>query len=381
MSPVRHFTIKVKRRMSNGVRVLVVTGASGGHIFPALSFLDALKDKAKKIETLLVIPSSSIKSQILLEGYKVRYLSISPIKLRLSLSDLIAIFRFLKGSLESLILLIEFRPDIVVGFGSLDSVPLLLFAWLFRIKTLIHEQNVIPGKANRLLAKFVDRIAISFFETKDYFKKSIQQRLTLTGNPIRKQLKRIDKEQALSFFGFEADKFTILVMGGSLGSSRINTCFLKAISKITDKSRFQVIHLTGIKDYDLSNKSYKDLNLEVKLFTFLKDMQYAYSASDLVICRAGATTIAELINFSSPAIIIPYPFAYKHQLSNAKVLEEKGSAIIISDNELNPDSLRQTIQSLVDNPAQLEAMHLAYNGLLESSRESLVNAVLSLQFS
>ena len=359
------------------MRVLVSVGPSGGHIFPALSFLDTLKKKQKNLDALLVIPSRSIKADILTDSWKIEYTSISPIRLSFDFRNLIAIFGLLKGSLESLILLIKFRPDIVVGFGSLTSIPLISLAWFFRIRTLIHEQNVIPGRANRLLAKFSDRIAISFPETKDYLKVK-KEKIVLTGNPIRQELKRVDKPKALDFFGFNADKFTILVMGGSQGSHRINLSFLEAVSMMSDTSRVQIIHLTGLKDYALLDKRYKDLKIRIKLFTFLKEMHYAYSVSDLVVSRAGATTVAELIFFRLPAIIIPYPFAYKHQVGNAEVLERMGSAIVIKDNELDANILRRTLDDFINNTDKINLMRSHYDEAPRANANDLLaDAVIS----
>lgn len=360
------------------MKILVITGASGGHIFPALGFLDTLKEKHKNIDTLLILPKNNITNQIGEFEYKLNYISVSSIKLNLDFSNFMAIFNFFKGSLESIAILLKFKPDIVVGFGSLACIPMLIFAWAFRIKTLIHEQNVIPGRANRFLGLFSDRIAVSFAETKDYFEK-YKRKVVFTGNPIRKELVRIDKDKALNFFGFSEDKFTILIMGGSQGSHRINQEFLRAISTMSDKLGFQVIHLAGRRDYDLLQYSYKDLNINSRLFSFFQSMEYAYSASDLVISRAGASTIAEIIFFGLPAIIIPYPFAYKHQMANAGALEKIGSAIIIKDNELDGDILRQIIESLINNPQRIKNMRSRYDSLLRADANTIfTDNVLSL---
>ena len=360
------------------MRILIVTGSSSGHIFPALGFLEVLKDKYKNIETLLVLPKKSIVNQTQTFGHKVDYISISPIKLRFDFKNIAAILKFFKSFLESIFILSVFRPHIVVGFGSLTCIPLVMSAWLFRIKTLIHEQNVVPGRANRFLARFTDKITISFAETRGYLK-DYQKKIALTGNPLRKELIRVDKNKAISFFGFSDDKFTILVMGGSLGSHNINVEFLRAISTISDKRNLQIIHLSGFKDYDLLKQNYKDSNVNVRLFGFLQSMQYAYSACDLVICRAGATSIAEVIFFGIPAIIIPYPYAYGHQLGNAKVLESKGCAIIIQDKELDTDILRQVIVNLLNNSDKLNEMHLSYDNLyMPNANDLLADMVLSL---
>lgn len=377
MSPALSKDSNVFNGRKGGVRILVVAGASGGHIFPALGFLDTLKYKPG-IETLLILPRISIRNHTQDFGYKINFISICPIKLSLNFKNLAAILKFLKGSLESIFILLGFRPDIVVGFGSLTSIPMVMFARLFRIKTLIHEQNVIPGRANRFLAKFTDIIAISFLETKDYFKAQ-RKKIAFTGNPMRKVLNRIDKQRALEFFGFSDNKFTMLVMGGSLGSHKVNIQFLNALSMISNKLKLQIVHLSGIKDYDLLTRRYKDLDVSVKLFSFLEAMQYAYSACDLILSRAGATTVAEIIYFGLPAIIVPYPYAYKHQLSNAKILENKGCALIIPDSQLSAQVLKKTIEGFLNNPGTLNEMRSRYNGFARLNASSmLVEQALSL---
>lgn len=360
------------------MKVLVVTGESGGHIFPALSFLYTLKAKYKDVDTLLIAPKRSLENRIIPNGYPVRYISIATVKLSLDFKNLTAILNFFKGTLESLSLFLEFKPDMVVGFGSLVSIPLVFWAWIFRTRTLIHEQNLIPGRANRLLAKFTDRIAISFAQTKDYLR-NYSSKIALTGNPIRNDLKRLDKNKGLDFFGLSSDKFTLLVMGGSLGSHRINAVCLDALSLLSDKSKLQLIHLSGMKDYDILKRGYQNLELKVKLFSFLKEISYAYNASDLVICRAGATTLSEIIFFKLPAIIIPYPFAYRHQLSNAKFLASQGCALNIENAQLNSAKLREILQDLINNPDKLNKMRYNYNSISQLQADDLlVKEVMAL---
>ncbi len=359
------------------MRILVAAGSSGGHIFPAVSFLEALKERYAQAQALLVLPERSRKRGITVNNLKVKYISICPLKPSLSRVFLFVLRQFIKGSLESLFILIKFEPDIVVGFGGLECVPLVSFAWFFRIKTLIHEQNVIPGKANRLLSKFVDKTAISFEETRNYLRVS-QDSVVFTGNPVRKELRiKRDRLDALNFFGFDEEKFNVLVMGGSQGSHKINACFLKVISALTDKSKIQVIHISGSRDYALLSDSYKGINIKVKLFSFLSQMQCAYSACDLVISRAGATTISELIYFGVPAILVPYPFASKHQAANARVLEKIGSAIVIDEGQLEAVALKDMLSEFINNPDKLKAMRSRYDCVSRiSAHEALVNAVM-----
>jgi len=344
------------------VKILVASGSSGGHIYPALSFIEALKAEKKDAEVLLVLPQKNILKKENSLPCAVKYIAIRPIKLNFSFAALISIWRLVKSFFQVTFIFAGFRPDVAVGFGSLASLPVILLAWFFRTTTLIHEQNVLPGKANKFLAFFSDKIAVSFQETTGYFKGK-EKKVVFTGNPIRKSLIRIDRRNACIHFGLKEDKFTILVSGGSQGSSRINEEFIKFIALMPEKNKLQFIHLCGGKDYSRLQGIYAGLGIEYKLFDFLEDMGYAYNSADLIITRAGATTITEIINFALPAIIIPYPYAHQHQLSNARVLEKAGSAVVINDEELSAGELKQIILPLIDNPAGIEHMRASYRGL------------------
>lgn len=361
------------------MKVLVVTGASGGHIFPAISFIEALTLKDKDISTQLVLPERSRNFCNLPAHCSAKYISSPKLTLSINSKNLIALVELFKACLQSLKIVLGFRPDIVVGFGSLDSIPLLLFAWFFRIKTLIHEQNVIPGRANRLLAKFVDQIAISFDETRNYLGIN-PDKIVLTGNPLRKEMVRIDKASAREFFGLSRDKLTILVTGGSQGSQHINFAASDALISLFSSADFQVIHICGNKDYELLDKKYKDFKSKVKLMPFSDKMQYAYNASDLAITRAGATTVTELIYFNLPALVIPYPFAYAHQYNNAKILQKDRRAVIIDDAQLDTPKLKELLVSLVSDCGKIKAMQSNVDSnLKKSAAASLVELAVSFK--
>lgn len=353
------------------MKILVATGSSGGHIFPAIAFLDALKEKYRDSRLLLVLPQTSLRLNSQSLGYEIKHISVSGLSLRPNLKNFISFSGFIKGSLESLCIILRFKPQVVIGFGSLASLAVVIFAWFLRIPVLIHEQNVIPGRANRLLAKFASRVAISFTESKGYLKIP-PRKIVFSGNPLRKEIAKIEKNQALRFFSFIPDKFTMLVMGGSQGSYRINTAFPKAISGISGKSCLQIIHLAGPSDHRALEKVYQNSGINVRLFAFLKEMQYAYSAADLILSRAGATTISEIIFFKLPAIIVPYPYAYRHQMANAKILEDRGCAVIFEDSELDAERLKNTIDSLIRNPERLEVMRSGYAKLLMTPANDLL---------
>jgi len=357
------------------MRVLIVTGSSGGHIFPATALAQVLENSGS--ETLLVLPQKSHLDKIPIAAEQIKYITAVNLSLNLSSKNLFELYYFLVSIWESLRIIIKFKPDVVVGFGSLNTVALIFWAWLFRVRTIIHEQNVICGRANRVLAKLVDRVAVSFSQTRESLNIA-PEKIVLTGNPLRGNLLRLDKKEALDFFGFEKDKRTILVTGGSQGSHRLNLVCLEALSAYQKKDSLQIIHICGVQDLNLLKNSYASLGLAYKLFDFLPQMQYAYSAADLIICRSGATTIAELQRFQIPAVLIPYPFAYAHQLANAQVLEKLKVALIIQDQEFTPEKLNVVFTQLLADSQKLESMRQAYaDSQIFDAAELLAKEVLA----
>jgi UDP-N-acetylglucosamine--N-acetylmuramyl-(pentapeptide) pyrophosphoryl-undecaprenol N-acetylglucosamine transferase len=359
--------------------MLVVAGKSGGHIFPALSFLEAAEEKFTGLKTLLVLPRKNMLGDKTLPALKVSYLSVTLLGLAPNKQNLKGLLNFAKGFLESAVILADFKPDIVVGFGSIVSLPLVLMAWLFRIRIILHEQNVLPGRANRLLLPCAERIAVSFSETKEHLK-DYQRKTVLTGNPLRKRLAIIPQREARGYLGLAEDKFTILVMGGSQGSRKINTQFLQCVSLLENKDSFQLIHLSGSGDYAMLEGAYRSCGIGFRLFSFLEEAQYAYSAADLVIARSGAMTISELIFFQAPAVLIPYPYAYRHQLANAQILSRRGSAVILEESSLTAAALKERIQSLAGDPAKLGEMRQHYKGVMPQDAGRLLAELVSDTF-
>jgi UDP-N-acetylglucosamine--N-acetylmuramyl-(pentapeptide) pyrophosphoryl-undecaprenol N-acetylglucosamine transferase len=227
------------------------------------------------------------------------------------------------------------------------------------------------------LSKLADRVAVSFSQTRGSLNIA-GERIVLTGNPLRKGMERLDKKEGLDFFKFREGKFTILITGGSQGSHRLNAACFEALAAHPGKDNLQIIHICGTQDFSRLAAGYTALNLAYKLFDFFPQMQYAYSAADLVVCRAGATTIAELQRFRLPAMLIPYPFAYAHQLANAQVLEKLKTALIIPDQQLSPEILSAKFTEFLKDPQQLESMRQAYAQLKEQDAlQLLVKEVLT----
>ena len=358
------------------MRVLIVTGSSGGHIFPALALADLLKDSNHQAQ--LVLPEDGRKNRIPIDFTQIEYIHAAKLSFNLNKENILGVYFFLWGGWQALRIIIKFKPLVVVGFGSLNSISLVFWAWLFRIKTIIHEQNVVCGRANRLLSKLVDRVAVSFSQTRNYLNVS-SEKIVLTGNPLRKNLVRLERKEALDFFKFKEGKLTILIIGGSQGSHKLNSICFEVLSIYQKKPDLQVIHICGMQDFSWLADGYAGTALTYKLFDFFMAMRYAYSVADLIICRAGATTIAELVKFRVPVILVPYPFAYAHQSMNTQVLKNIGAAEVLVDADLSVDKLKERLQEYFCNNEKLQIMQKAYQKLpILDATTMLANEVLSL---
>jgi len=339
------------------MKVIIATTGAGGHLTCAIALAEELKKRDAGLDLYFVVSRHPISQTFLGNtGYKVNSFNLKGLDKSFSLQNLFLIIKLLITSVRSLLLVAKIRPDQAVGFGGYISGPIILFSHFFGARTIIHEQNLRLGVANRLLSRFVDKIALSFADSKTFLDKPyLKNKLVVTGNPSRSQfLTNLGKDEAKNYFGLDSDRFTILVMGGSLGAQHINHEFINMLNTWHEPPRIQIIHLTGAKDYENIKSSYESLNIPYKIFAHLETMQYAYGAGDIVIARAGATTIAELSLFGIPAILVPYPYARgQHQLENAINLKENGAAILIKDDELNPSILKSHLLELINNPQKL----------------------------
>lgn len=356
------------------MKILLACGGTGGHIIPALNFLNTLGLRQDKDQVLLVLTHRKIENRILPSHYQVAYINISALGLKLNRQNCLGLLKLFRAALESLIIIIRFRPQVAVGFGGYASFFPLFFSWGLGVKTMIHEQNVNIGIANRMLAPFVDRIAVSFRQTKNHLER-YRNKITVTGNPLRLELGAVDRKTGLKFFGFSQNKPTVLVMGGSLGAHKVNTQFLKAVFLLKQRLDLQIIHLCGEKDFDFLKEEYKKSARTVKLFAFLEQMHYAYAAADFAICRAGATTISEIIFCKLPAVIIPYPYGSRHQAENAKLLSEKDCAISVRDEDLRAELLSKIIIELARSPKRVELMRSNYNAVQDMNMEHSLREV------
>jgi len=350
------------------MRIAIGCSGSGGHIFPALSLAERLKKERQDSEVIFFLPKNRLTSFIFEnQVFEVEFSSIKR-----------SIFYLMRNSFKSFHLLKSFKPQVVIGFGGYETFSLLLEAKILGTPVLIHEQNVIPGKCNRVLSYFVDRICISFPETRDYFPKINQRKVVFTGIPLREEIGGASKEESLEFFNLDSDKFTLLVTGGSQGSSRINSVFLETL-KLMQKDNIQVIHITGFKDYKYVKDFYQKIEIKSSIFDFLDKMNYAYGAADLIVCRAGAVTLAEITFCGLASVLIPYPYAYDHQVVNALSLASKGAAVLIEDKRLSPSLLGEIITQLMNDKDKLKEMAFKSKELeVANATERLAKEIFSL---
>lgn len=332
------------------MKILIAGGGTGGHLFPGIALAQALETENPKNQVLFVGTYKVIAREILRErGYDVKEIESSTVRGKGLIQTTSAVLKVIRGLVQSISILKDFSPHLVVGVGGYSSAPIVMAARILGIKTVLHEQNALPGLTNRILSKFVDRVFISFPECRPYF---LKKRTVVTGNPIRQELLKNVVSRG------SKEKFTLLVIGGSQGAHRINAQFLSCLPYLEDlKDHLKIIHQTGEKDLNYVKQGYHDTSFERYVSSFIHDMAWAYNQSDLVIGRAGATTIAELIALGKPSILIPYPYAANnHQQVNARLLVKRGAAHMISDQDLSGKQLAETIRIFYFHPQTLKIM-------------------------
>jgi UDP-N-acetylglucosamine--N-acetylmuramyl-(pentapeptide) pyrophosphoryl-undecaprenol N-acetylglucosamine transferase len=345
------------------MRWVIAGGGTGGHLFPGMAIAEAFVEIGKGNEVLFIGTERGIEARVLPGGkFPLRTIKAKPIKGKSFLEKIKAIRSLPMAIFEASSILKEFQPKLVLGVGGYASGPTLMAAFLLGMKRAIQEQNVIPGMTNRILKWFSQRIFVSFEEAKKYFPEG---KTIVTGNPIRKEFfanltagrEKIKKR--------EDDRFVLLIFGGSAGARRINEAMMEALSHLQGiKSSLRIIHQTGKEDFEFVSTSYQGKRFDTFVRPFFEDIANYYQISDLVICRSGAGTVAELAVCGKAALFIPYPYAaHHHQLINAKKLVDLGAAKMILDEELNGRSLAQTILHLYDHPEERADMEKAIQQL------------------
>lgn len=268
-----------------------------------------------------------------------------------------------RAAAATLRLLRRFRPHVVVGFGGAVAGPAVLLAKLSGTPTVIHEQNLFPGRTTRLLASWADRVAVSFEETRRHLPPTA--RIAVTGNPVRPEVEQCVRETASAALGLTPGKPVLVIMGGSQGAHLLNVLSVEAVASLTPAQHraFQVVHLTGPGDCSWVTERYRALGVTAAVHAFLPAVGPAYAAATVAVARAGATTVAELVATATPSVLVPYPYARGHQMLNAEWLSRHGGAVLVPQESLTPARWRDAVWPLLTEPARAASMRAVLRSL------------------
>lgn len=342
-----------------------------------------LKAKSKKIEVLYVGAEGGLEKEIIPPlNITLKTTKVEGLPRRFGFEQLRALSLFSKAFFQSLSILRQFRPEVVVGTGGYASAPLLAAAFVLRVPTLIQEQNVTPGLVNRYFGKLAKVVAISYPKTKSYFSK--KKKVVLVGNPLRAEVLQARRAEGLKLLGLEGKRKTLLVCGGSRGARTINQAMIEAY-ELFRPCDLQIIHITGKLEFDKVSQEVASLKKEsdkvsYQCHPYIGEIGLVYAVSELILARAGATTIAEICAWGLPAILVPYPYSTgAHQRENAQMLEREGVALVIENDKLDGKILYEEVTRLLDNPRALHVMgKKAKNLSRPSAAEELAKVVTKL---
>lgn len=341
------------------MRVVVSGGGTGGHIYPALALINEIKKHHSDVEFLYIGTENGLEQNIVKRAeIPFKAVEISGFKRKISFENVKTVTRFLKAVSVSKKYLKEFNADVVIGTGGYVCGPVVYAASKMNIPTVIHEQNSLPGITNKFLSRYVNKVAICFEEAKKHFP---EHKVVLTGNPRASEVLGQDAEKGRQSLGLEKDKKTVLIFGGSRGAKAINEAVLQMIPSLTEKP-YQVVYVTGEVHYEKvmqEIKSIKDSG-NVKIKPFIHNMPEVLAAVDLIVSRAGATSLAEITALGLPSILIPSPYVTaNHQEVNARSLSDHEAAIMLREQELNGENLCSQIDGILLNEFKLKEMKQA----------------------
>ncbi|MBT4364205.1 MAG: undecaprenyldiphospho-muramoylpentapeptide beta-N-acetylglucosaminyltransferase [Desulfobacteraceae bacterium] len=342
---------------ARAINVLIAGGGTGGHLFPGIAIAELFMECNPENGILFVNTGKPFEIDTLSNaGFAHKKITAQGIKGLSIFKKAIAVIKTPKGVYGAFRILKTFKPDIVIGVGGYSSGPMVLGAWFFRIRIAIHEQNILPGITNRILSYFTDRIYVSFKTTAHRFN---PEKVKVTGNPVRKEIREYvaDSREDIPDGRIKKRPFTILVVGGSQGAHSINMIIIEAMKNLKEMEHLYFIHQTGSKDEDTVRKAYLGNEIPCTVQAFFYDMPVQYTKADLIICRAGATTVAEITVLGKAVIFIPFPQAAdNHQVLNARELEDAGAAEVILENEIDGSILAERIEHYETSTDELEDM-------------------------
>ena len=350
-------------------KILICGGGTGGHLYPASAIIEYIKDNYPSCELFFVGTDKGLGGE-LIPGFNINYKNIKSRGLILSgnifgkILNIIKFFYwFTLGFFQSFKIVLKFKPDIILGMGGFACAPVLAAGIFNGRKIALHEQNYIPGRLNNLFSRFAKYIFISFNDTAKYFKVK-KSRVIFTGNPLRKAIRQsINIKPEFKKWGLEKGRFTIVAFGGSLGAEKINNTVINLYDYFKDNDKIQILLICGSRFYGQLVKNKKNFikskdKLILKVFPYINEMQEIYRISNLIISRAGANTVSEIIECNIPSILIPYPDAVaNHQFYNADFLARRGKAMLIEDRDLDSGKMIEVIELLIkDNRKKYKDM-------------------------
>lgn len=328
--------------------ILISTGTTGGHLFPALSFAKAYARRHREKRTVVLIPREDLALCFGKTAPEVEFchIPIDPFPHSFSLKLFSFLVNYVVSVCRTLTFIIRLHPKALISFGSYGTFPSVVAAWLLGVPIVVHEQNRVLGRANRCAARFAELVAISFPRT---LGASSAERTRYVGYPLRSEIER--SAEACSPASQLHDSYTVFVLGGSQGAQVINDIFIEMVMKLSseEKRKLAVIHIAGERQREMIERRYRDMGMKHQVFGFSDRMESWYERADLVIARAGAGTIFELAAYGLPAILIPYPYAYSHQAVNAAYLLERGAACVIDESDLTAERLRSEVFGLLED--------------------------------
>lgn len=340
------------------MRYIVSGGGTGGHIYPALSIIKEIINRDKKAQILYIGTSHGLESKLVpREGIEFKAIRVKAMPRKINRDLFVSLKELLMGLKEARKIIKDFKPDIVIGTGGFVCGPVVYQAKRLKIPTLIHEQNAFPGITNKILARFVDKIAVTFSESIKYFKNP--EKIVITGNPIRKEILQIEKNNAYKKLNVSKDLPLILSFGGSGGQKKLNESILELIKDGLIGKDFQILHITGERFYEGFIEEVKDidLNKNIRILPYLYDMPEALNIASLVITSSGAITLAEISALGIASILIPKPYtAENHQEYNARVFEENKASKLILEKDLNGSILIEAINNIINDKFKLSQM-------------------------
>jgi UDP-N-acetylglucosamine--N-acetylmuramyl-(pentapeptide) pyrophosphoryl-undecaprenol N-acetylglucosamine transferase len=373
----KRINLQVHKKMKL-TKVIISGGGTGGHIFPALAIADEIKRRNADADLLFLGAQGKMEMEKVPQaGYPIVGLPIVGLQRRLTIKNLWLPFKLIQSLAKAFLVIRKFKPELVIGVGGYASGPTLQMAQLLGVPTLLQEQNSFPGKTNQILAKKAKSICVAYPDMQKYF---AAHKIHLTGNPVRAYLLQdlsALKNEAASYFGLDANKPTLFVMGGSLGAKTLNLALRAALSSL-DSNDIQVLWQCG-KSYEKEMLTLQEnLPINVKIFTFIQRMDLAYALATVIISRAGALSVSELALVAKPVILVPSPnVAEDHQTKNARALVDQMAAILVTDANAQ-DELVATALRLIANDAQQKSLSAALKKLaLPNATSDIVDVCLN----